>query len=135
MSEESAVLKQARDDVANADALLGSSPHGTTRAIYAGALISSAARIAELEKELGSRMRTEDAAESVRALLAPVLSARDARIKDLEAALVRALWVPIADDSECTCGPGDECYLCQATRALGEKDWISYFAVRRLEVP
>lgn len=42
---------------------------------------------------------------------------------DLKLALIRLLWIPIADDETCTCAPGDQCPLCQAMLALGFERW------------
>lgn len=41
----------------------------------------------------------------------------------LRAALIRTLWLAVPDDAECTCSPGDQCYLCAAMEALGLGTW------------
>lgn len=43
----------------------------------------------------------------------------------LTSALVRLLWVSVADCASCTCCTGDQCALCEAMRALGYARWIS----------
>lgn len=39
---------------------------------------------------------------------------------DVRALAIRLAWNLVADESECTCEPGDECPLCHAKRALGD---------------
>lgn len=58
------------------------------------------------------RAKIEDARRETReAMLAEEAPAR--------ALAIRLAWNLIADDSECTCYPGDECPLCHAKRVLG----------------
>lgn len=44
----------------------------------------------------------------------------------LQRALIRLLWMSVADKAECTCVPGDHCPQCAAMTVLGLGRWKSW---------